>query len=195
MTARATAARRRAIQGASWRTLFVRLRGTPEEAIPAIRRALVQLEPGLPHVQARLLSTNVDPQLQPWRLGATLFTAFGALALLLSAVGLYGVIAYDVALRRRELGVRVAFGARAANLVGMVLSDATRVLVLGLLAGLAAAGWAAAYIEPLLFGVSPRDPAVLGAVAALLLVVGILAAALPAWRAARVQPTDALRDE
>ena len=181
--------------GGTWRTLFVRLNGDPATSIGAVRRALVQLEPGLPHVQAQLLRTRVDPQLQPWRLGATLFSAFGALALLLASLGLYGVIAYDVAQRRRELGVRVAFGARARNLVGMVLRDAMRVIVLGLLAGLAIAGWAAPRIEPLLFDVSAGDPIVLATVSMLLFAIGLAAATLPARRAARVQPIEALRDE
>jgi predicted permease len=181
--------------GGSWRTLFVRLAGDPDRAIPAVRRALVELEPGLPHVQAEMLSTRVDAQILPWRLGATLFSAFGVLALLLAGLGLYGVIAYDVAQRRRELGIRIAFGARALTLVRMVLREAASILLLGLIAGLALAGWAAGYVEPLLFQVSPRDPAVLIGVAALLLAIGLAAAALPAWRAGRVQPTEALREE
>jgi ABC-type antimicrobial peptide transport system permease subunit len=124
-----------------------------------------------------------------------MFTVFGALALVLAAVGVYGVIAYDVARRRRELGVRVAFGARAPGLVAMVLGDAVKLTAVGALAGVALAGWAAPLIEPLLFRVSPRDPVVLAAVAALILTIGLLAAAMPAVRAARVQPTEALREE
>jgi predicted permease len=181
--------------GRGWRTLFVRLNDDPAAGIAAVRRALVALEPGLPHVRATLLRTRVDPQLQPWRLGATMFTVFGALALVLAAVGVYGVIAYDVARRRRELGVRVAFGARAPGLVAMVLGDAVKLTAVGALAGVALAGWAAPLIEPLLFRVSPRDPVVLAAVAALILTIGLLAAAMPAVRAARVQPTEALREE
>ncbi|MGH7575555.1 MAG: ADOP family duplicated permease [Longimicrobiales bacterium] len=184
-------------QGPSWsaRTLFVRLKGEPDLAIAAVRRALLQIEPGLPHVRAQLLRSRVDPQLQPWRLGSTLFTAFGLLALVMSGLGLYGVVAYDVAQRRREFGVRTALGARATTLVTMVLRDAGRVIVLGLAAGLALAVWAAVRIESLLFDVPGRDPAVLAAAAALLLAIGLLAAALPAWRAARIEAMEVLREE
>jgi predicted permease len=178
-----------------WRTLFVRFAGDTGEGIAAVRRALDRIEPGLPHVQATPLQTRVDPQIQPWRLGASLFSAFGALALLLVGIGLYGVVAYDVSQRRRELGIRLAIGARGRALVRMVLGQAMSMVVLGLVVGLALTGWAAGYVEPLLFQVSPRDPAVLVGVAALLFVIGVGAASVPAWRAARIRPTETLRED
>jgi putative ABC transport system permease protein len=177
------------------RSLLVRFSGDPASGIGAVRTALHALEPGLPYVRATLLRERVAPALMPWRLGAAMFTAFGVLALFLATLGLYGVVAYDVAQRRRELGVRVALGARAATLLRMVLGHAARVVILGLLVGMAIAGFGARWIQPLLFEVSARDPAVHAAVAALLLVIALCAAALPAWRAARVQPTEALRDD
>jgi putative ABC transport system permease protein len=183
------------VPGYAMRYLLVRPRGDTDAAIAAIRGALRSIEPGLPHVQARVLSERVDPQLQPWRLGAVLFSAFGTLALMLAGIGLFGVVAYDVAQRTRELGVRTALGARAASLVRLVMTDALRIVIVGTIIGLAAAAWTAPRIEPLLYGVTPRDPPVLVAVAAILLAIGALAAAIPAWRAARIQPTEALREE
>ncbi|HEX2167533.1 MAG TPA: FtsX-like permease family protein, partial [Longimicrobiales bacterium] len=177
------------------RTLLVRPRGDVDAAARAVRDALASLEPGLPHVQVTPLSSRVDPQLQPWRLGAFLFTGFGALALLLSTLGLYGVVAYDIAQRKRELGIRVALGAGSARVLTMVIGDAVRVIAAGLVIGLLAAVFAAQYVEPLLFDVSPRDPRVLGVAALLLIAVAVAAAALPAWRAAHVHPTEALRED
>jgi predicted permease len=175
--------------------LLVRLRGDADAGIASLHAALQSLEPGLPHLQAELLEERVAPELLPWRLGAVMFSAFGALALLLASLGLYGVVAYEVAQRRREMGVRVALGARVANVLRLVLGDALRVVAIGLVIGLAGAVYAARWIEPLLYGVSARDPAVHSGVAVLLLAVALLAAALPAWRAAHVQPTEALRDD
>jgi hypothetical protein len=176
-------------------TLLVRTRAGDPDAVAPVRAALQTLEPGMPRVTVQRLQDRLDPQLQPWRLGAAMFSGLGALALLLAALGLYGVITYDVAQRRRELGVRVALGARAWNLMRIVLRDALLVVSAGLVIGLAAAGFAAPFIESLLFDVSPRDPLVMGSVAVLLLAIALAAAALPAWRAAQVLPTEALREE
>jgi putative ABC transport system permease protein len=177
------------------RALTIQTRGDPEPALPSVRLALHQLEAELPPIQATLLRHRIDPQLQPWRLGASLFSAFGILALVLAGLGLYGVVAYDVAQRRRELGVRRALGARTRNVMALVLGDAYRVIAIGLVIGLAVAAWAAPRMETLLFGVTPRDGAVLGVVAAVLLVVGGAAAFFPGLRAARVEPAEALRDD
>jgi predicted permease len=183
------------VPGFALRNLLVRPRSTDHDAIAAVRAAMQALEPGLPHVSVQWISDKVAPQLQPWRLGAALFTAFGVLALLLAAVGIYGVITYDVEQRRRELGVRVALGARARSLVRLVLGDAVGVVGLGLVVGLMTAGIVSPFVEPLLYGVQGRDPFVLICVSVMLLVVACSAAGLPAWRAAGAQPTDALRED
>jgi putative ABC transport system permease protein len=177
------------------RVLSVRTRGDVVASLPALRTALHELEPGLPHIKTLLLDDRVAPQLQPWRLGAVLFTGFGALALLLAGLGLYGVIAYDVGQRRRELGVRAALGALRRDVVRLVFDDAVRVGVAGLLLGLLVAAAVAPRLAPLLFGVGPHDAAVYATVALLLLGVAGLAALLPALRATRVQPVEALREE
>ena len=182
--------RRRAL-----RTLLVRPAPGEDDAIEAARAALQTLEPGLPLVRMYWLEELVAPQLQPWRLGAAFFSGFGVLALLLAALGLYALVAYDVAQRRRELGVRHALGARAAALIRVVLTDAVRLVAAGLFIGLIIAVATARFIEPLLYSVSPRDPLVFLVVAATLFAVAVVAAGVPAWRAAGTQPTDALRDE
>jgi len=173
----------------------LRTRGEPAAAIGDIRRALHELQPGLPHLRTTLLQERIEPQLRPWLLGAKLFSAFGVLALVLAGLGLYGVISYDVTQRTRELGVRIALGARARNVVALVLGDALLIAGTGLLIGLLVALWASPRLEALLFGVAPRDSVVFAGAAALLLGVALVAALLPGWRATAIHPTEALRDE
>jgi ABC-type antimicrobial peptide transport system permease subunit len=133
-------------------------------------------------------------ELRPWRIGAALFGLFGALAAVLVAVGLYGVIAFSVAQRTRELGVRIALGARAAGVLALVLRQGVLLAAAGGAIGLVVALGAARLVEPLLFGVPARDPAVLAGVALALLAVAAAATLVPAWRATRVDPAVALRD-
>jgi ABC-type antimicrobial peptide transport system permease subunit len=142
------------------------------------------------------LAANLEPQLRPWRLGATVFTLFGAVALVLAALGLYAVIAYDVAQRLREMGVRLALGARARDVLWLVVGDGVRVASVGIGLGAVAALVAARWLAPLLFDAAgARDPLVLGLVALTLLGVAVLASLVPAWRATRVPPGVALRAE
>jgi ABC-type antimicrobial peptide transport system permease subunit len=124
-----------------------------------------------------------------------MFFGFGALALALAAVGLYAIIAFAVAQRTREIGVRIALGAASHDVMRLVVGEGVRVTLIGVAVGMAVAVVGSSRIAALLFRESPRDPAVYGAVAATLLIVGILASAIPAARAARVDPNVALRDE
>ena len=124
-----------------------------------------------------------------------MFVAFGVLALLVAAVGLYGVITYNVAQRVHELGVRVALGAQSRDVVRLVVGQGVRFAMAGVLAGLALALLAAKWIQPLLFQQSARDPAIYGAVGALLVVVAVAASAVPALRATRADPNTALRSD
>jgi ABC-type antimicrobial peptide transport system permease subunit len=117
-----------------------------------------------------------------------MFLAFGALALALAAVGLYSVIAYDVAQRARELAIRIALGAGRRDVMRLVVGDGLRVALLGIALGAAVALWAGRYLEPLLFAQSPRDPLVYTAVTVVLLAAAALASAFPALRATRVSP-------
>jgi len=175
--------------------VFARVSGTAADQAEALRRRLQPLMPGAAYVNVVPLSRLVDPNLQAWRFGTTMFVAFGGLALLLAAIGLYSMISYDVAQRTRELGVRVALGSSVGRLLRLIVASGLRLVFLGVLAGSALAFWAARWISALLFNESPRDPLVFGGVAVLLLVVAVVACLLPALRAARVDPIEALRLE
>ena len=124
-----------------------------------------------------------------------MFVAFGVLALLVAAVGLYGVITYNVAQRMHELGVRIALGAQAADVMRLVVGQGVRFALLGVTIGLGLALVGAQWIQPLLFRQSARDPVTYGTVAVLLLSVALVASVVPAVRAARADPNAALRGE
>jgi len=175
--------------------LFIRARGSATAYSEQIRRELQKAMPGVSYVTVTPLDDVLGSQTRSWTLGATMFTVFGALALLVAAVGLYSVIAYNVAQRTHELGVRIALGARSPDVVRLVVGEGLRVSVMGIGIGTLVALAAARYVRPLLFGVSPRDPAVLTGVATVLVVVALLASVLPAWRASHVDPSVALRGD
>jgi ABC-type antimicrobial peptide transport system permease subunit len=137
----------------------------------------------------------IAPQLRSWKLGATMFAVFGGIALALAAIGLYSVVAHNVVQRTHEMGVRVALGARTRDVVGLIVRESVAVVLIGVALGAGAAIVAARWVAPLLFEVSPRDPAVLIAVAVLLPAVAIAASWLPAMRASRVNPNVALRSD
>ena len=179
------------------RALFVRPAAPePSAALVAeVRNAVHALAPGLPYVNVRPLQELVEPQVRPWRLGAAMFGAFGGLALLIAAVGLYSVISYGVAQRTRELGVRVALGARAADVLRLVVGEGVRVAAAGVALGALGALAAGRFVAPLLFDTSPRDPLVFGGVTLALLLVALVASLVPARRASRVDPMVALRSE
>ena len=176
-------------------SIYVRTGGDPRRLAEALRRELQALVPGTTFVTVQPLVTTLDPVLRPWRLGATMFTLFGGLALLVAAIGLYGVIAYSVTQRLHEMGVRIALGARTGDLLRLVVGEGLRVTLVGIILGAAGAFMAGKLIASLLFGVPARDPLTFGVVAGLLLVVAAVASLVPAWRAARVDPNIALRAE
>ena len=173
--------------------LFVRVHGDARRMAETVRRALQRVMPGAAYVTITPLGDILGGQTRSWRLGATMFLAFGGLALILAAVGLYSVIAYTVTQRTHEIGVRVALGARSTDIAGLVVSSGLRVTLAGLALGGVVAFWAGKWVQPLLFGVSARDPAVFALVAATLLAVAIAASWHPARRATRVDPNVVLR--
>ena len=175
--------------------VLVRTDGDPARLAPALRSALLPSLPAGLHLSVRPLGTSVDRALRPWRLGATMFSAFGALGLLIATVGLFSALAFAVSQRRREFGVRVALGARTGGIIGMVLRHGLRLTVAGVAIGVAVAFAAGGWLSPLLVGVGPRDPAVTLVVVLALGMAAVLAGLIPAWRAARVDPTDALRSD
>jgi predicted permease len=175
--------------------LFARVDGDMRVAAGAIRSALLAMEPALRHAEVRPLLELTQIETRPWRLGATLFTAFGIVALLVAALGMYSVLAFDVAQRMREIGLRTALGARLHDIVAMVVRRGAGMAAAGVGIGLLGAVLIADRLESLLFETSARDPLTFLGAAFVLLAVAALASALPALRAARVDPNVALRSE
>ena len=151
--------------------------------------------PSPAYVTVTPLAKVLGDQTRSWRLGASMFSAFGLLALLLAAIGLYSVIAYAVAQRTHELGVRIALGAGLGDVLRMIVGQGVAFAAAGIVIGSVISLWAGKWIEPLLFAQKARDPVVYVGVAIVLLVVAVGATLRPALRATRVDPTVALRAE
>ena len=175
--------------------LFVRVAGRAEEHVDLLRRRLQAVLPGAAYVNVVPMRTLVDPNFRSWRFGTTMFLAFGGLALVLASIGLYGVVAYGVAQRVQELGIRIALGAPIAHVVRLVVAGSLRVVAAGVVIGTLAALWVGRWLESVLFRQSPRDPVVFATVAAVLLVAALAASLVPALRAARVDPNTVLRGD
>ncbi|AHG88864.1 permease [Gemmatirosa kalamazoonensis] len=175
------------------RVLLVRAAPGARGMERTVERVLRELDPGLPYVDVHRLGDALDPQIRPWRIGAAVFTAFGALAALLAALGLYAAVAYAVAQRTREIGVRIALGAARPAVARLVVGDGLRIAAVGVGMGLVLALVGARWVADLLFDTSPREPTVIAAVAVSLLGVAAAASLVPARRATRVNPTEALR--
>jgi predicted permease len=167
----------------------------PDRVAVAVRRELQAISPDTPFPVVRPYSDLVDPHLRAWKLGAVMFTLFGGLAFGVSLIGLYGLLAYSVAQRRFEFGVRVALGAQAGHIARIVISHGVLAMLAGLLIGLGAAAIAGRWTAPLLFRVGPHDVAVYAAVALVVIVATMLASIAPSRRAARTDPMVALRAE
>jgi putative ABC transport system permease protein len=187
------------LPAAQWRPheggLFVRARGDSRRLVEPVRRHLQREMPGTSFVTVTPLGEIVEGKMRSWIVGARVFTAFGALALVLAAVGLYSVIAYNVTQRTRELGVRLALGAGRAAIVRLVVSGGLRFAFAGIMIGGAVALVAGKWIGPMLFQQSPRDPAVFAVVTGALFGVAIVASWIPAMRAAGVDPRTAMQAE
>jgi ABC-type antimicrobial peptide transport system permease subunit len=163
--------------------------------LPAVRRALQSVREDMPFVNVRTLEDAVAPELRPWRLGASVFALFGILALIVAAVGTYSVMQFSVSQRTHELGVRIALGATRGNLLALVTRESVQIGVVASMAGVLVVLLTGGLVESMLFQTSPRDPYVLGAVAIVLLMSGLLASVVPAWRATRVDPVATLKAE
>jgi predicted permease len=187
------------LPAAQWRPddggLFVRARGDVRQVLEPLRKRLQADMPGSSFVTVTPLEEIVDAHRRSWILGARVFTVFGVLALVLAAVGLYSVIAYNVAQRRHELGVRLALGAAKGGIVRLVVTESVRFAVFGLALGCVVSLAGSRWIAPLLFKESPRDPAVFATVTLVLLFVAIAASWIPALRAAGVDPKMALQSD
>jgi putative ABC transport system permease protein len=180
-----------------WRYVIVRADGdrNPEALVPAIRAAVRRLDPSLPLAELATLEERLHNAAAPQRFRSALVGTLGALALVLSVVGIYGVVAYTVSRRTREIGIRLALGEAQRTIRVRVVGQALAPAVVGVGLGVVAALFAARWLESFVLGVAPRDAVTLGAVSALFLGVAVLAAYAPARWASRIDPTVALRAE
>jgi len=176
-------------------TLVTRTAGEPESLVSAIRQQVTALDPELPFFAVKPMQLRVEESLVSRKTPMMLATLFGAIALFLAAVGIYGVLAYQVAQRRKEIGIRMALGSDGRRIFGLIVSEGLWLLSLGIGVGLAGAFAIRRAMETQLFGVQPMDPVVLAVVTAVLGVVALLACAVPARRAARIDPLIALADQ
>ena len=176
-------------------SLVVRTARPFEDVRPALSAALAEAAPGLPVTGFRPLQQLVDRAVSPRRFFVNLLTAFAASALLLAAVGIYGVISYSVARRTPEIGIRLALGASNDRILFSVVFETLRLAAVGASLGIAGAVALSSLLSALLFGVSPGDPWTYATAAAILMSVAIAAGAVPAYRASRISPTTALRSD
>jgi ABC-type antimicrobial peptide transport system permease subunit len=173
----------------------MKMRGNNVNALrPAIERAVAGINPAI-DVEMRIVKESVSNGLVRERLMAALSGAFGALAGLLAAIGLYGVLSYTVTRRANEIGIRLAMGASRQTVLRMVIAEAGWLVGIGLVLGTALGLGAAKAAGSLLFGLKPTDPVTIGAAALLLATIGFVASFLPARRASRVDPMNVLRQE
>ena len=181
--------------GGSNRALLVRTVGDPVRVLLTLRQEAQAAAPGLPYVDAHAFDDVFQAMLRPWRLGSTVFVVFGALSMVIAAVGLSAVGAYSVTRRTREIGIRSALGAEPQHLVRLVLRRSLIVISTGLVFGMGLTWAGGRILNAQLFDITARDPGVLAGAALGLLLVGGCAAWLPARRAARIDPVIALRAE
>jgi predicted permease len=178
------------------RTVLVRVDAALQRVIAdSLRTELQRALPNGDEANIRMMTTDLERELRPWRLYASLFTALGLLALLVAGIGVYSVVAYSVSQRTHEMGIRMALGARASDVLNLIVGEGVRVISIGIAIGVVLSLVLARLVAALLFGVTPRDPFVLLGAACTLLAAGGVASAIPAWRAARVDPMTALRQD
>jgi putative ABC transport system permease protein len=175
--------------------MVVRTEADPQKMISLIRRELQQQDPNMPVASARTLTERLSLALLPARIVASALGGFGLVALLLAAIGIYGVMSYAVSKRAHEIGVRMALGAQRADVLKLVLGQGMAVTLIGVAIGLLAATGLTRLMKSVLFGVSATDPLTYASVAATLTFVALLACYIPARRATKVDPMIALRCE
>jgi ABC-type antimicrobial peptide transport system permease subunit len=179
----------------NYETFVVRTTAAPATVLRAAPQAVAQVDPTIPVFAAKTFTDAVRASVAAPQLYATVVGAFAVVALVLAVIGIYGVLAYSVRERRRELGIRVALGAREAQVVGMVVGQGVRLAAAGLCVGFAIALIGGRVLATLLYGISPDDPPTYEAVSVGLIAVAVLASWLPARRAAVIDPVIAMRPE
>lgn len=180
---------------AQYNFLLARTSGDAGALLAGMRRELLAMEPSLVFMISNTMEQNLGATLMPARAGAILATAFGGLGTLLAAIGLYGVIAFSVARRTREIGVRMALGAHPGTVLSMIMRQGFSIVAIGMIAGGVLAGAAAVALRGLLYGITPFDPAAWGLALTAMLIAAALANFVPARRAMRIDPMAALRTE
>lgn len=165
------------------------------QIVPLIRQAITRLDPTIALTDVATMNERLRTTLAPQRFRAAIVAALGMLALLLSVIGIYGVVAYEVGRQTREIGIRIALGEESSRAARRVVKEALRPALAGALLGIGLALLAGHALASLLTGVSPRDPVLLGATVVLTLGIAASAASVPAWRATRVDPLTALRGD
>jgi len=178
-----------------WFNVVIRSSAPPATVVEGLRSAMAELDPSVPVPEVQILEDMVARSVARPRVSAALMLLFAGIAAVLAAIGLYGVLSYTVERRVREIGVRVALGASPESVLGLVVGQGTRMILVGLVVGAIGAVATTGLLESLLFGVAPRDWISLGAAALFLLVVGLAACVIPAVRAMRVAPVRALTAE
>ena len=176
-------------------TLVARTRGNADALAESLRRAMQSVGAQVPYATVTSMRRLLENKTRAWELGARVFTAFGALALVLAAVGLFSVVAFTIGQRMHEFGVRSALGAQAADLLRLTVVRGLTPAAIGIVVGVLLSLGGGRFVAALLFETSPRDPVVLGGASAVLFVAAIVASLIPAVRATRVDPTIALRSE
>ena len=176
-------------------TLVVRTNGDPRAIIPALRSEIQKMDATLPIYDVKTLTEHMDIPLFPARMAANVLGSFGVLALVLAAIGIYGVMSYVVAGRTREIGLRMALGAQFRHVRQLILRQGMMLATIGLVLGLGIVFVLARFLKSMLYGISPSDPLTFTTITILLAGVALLACLIPAQRATRVDPMVALRDE
>jgi predicted permease len=176
-------------------TYVVRTRMKPDALVPSLRAVVQKIDRDLPLMDVRTQRQQIDATMVQERIFASLTATFGILALALACVGIYGIMAYTVSQRTNEIGIRLALGARRGQVRGMVLKEAGWLAAVGIVVGVSVAMWLGQLVKSMLYGLQPFDPASLLGSACLLLCVAMLAGWVPAMRASRVEPMEALRHD
>jgi putative ABC transport system permease protein len=167
----------------------------PHSLVPAVTKEVNAMDPDVPLFAVKTMDEYLSASVARPRFNSTLLAIFAAVALVLTVVGLYGVMSYSVAQRTNEIGIRLALGAQTRDVMMMIVKQGSKLILIGLAIGLVAAYALTRFLASLLFGVTAKDPLTFAAVALVLALVALLACYLPAWRATKVDPMEALRCE
>ncbi|MBV9878541.1 MAG: FtsX-like permease family protein, partial [Verrucomicrobia bacterium] len=174
--------------------LILRSQVDPAALVPAVRDAVASIDPGIPIFDVNTYDDVISQQLVTRRLSMLLVSLFSGAALFLAAIGLYGTLAYSVGQRRREIGVRIAVGAQRRDILKLITEQGLKLVALGLVLGLVAALILTRFVGSVLYGVTATDPVSIGSAILILALTALLACLIPAGKAAKVNPTEALRE-